>query len=212
MSRHLAALLLSVILGAAPAAVAQQQPGTAYPPPSEIAINAVGSDADALLTIASNFVEGEPIPAKYSAEGGNVSPRLEWSGMPEGTKSFVVIMEDPDAKEPNPFVHWIVYDVPGRVDTLKQGLSRAPTLKSPKGAKQGKGSTGATGYFGPNPPAGEAPHHYHFQIFALNVASLGLPAGASREEVLKAMERHVVAKGEIVGTFERRAGQSSEKT
>ncbi|ODN71771.1 YbhB/YbcL family Raf kinase inhibitor-like protein [Methylobrevis pamukkalensis] len=140
---------------------------------------------------------------KVSADGDNASPAIDWKTGPEGTRCFVVLMEDPDAAQPKPFVHWVVYDIPGNVTGLREGLPTEPILQDPKGVKQGTNSAGRTGYFGPKPPVGDPAHSYHFQVFALDVSSLDLDPGAPRDEVLSAMKGHVLASGRLVGTFER---------
>lgn len=187
------------------ASVARPQAPNAVPEPpaSDIAIKLVQPKEDAAIGVTAPFDNGSSMPVQYSADGDNASPKLEWSGAPEGTQSFVLIMDDPDAKKPKPFVHWIVYDLPADVASLREGLPTDPTLPDPKGAKQGTNSLGATGYFGPKPPVEDPAHNYHFQLFALDVSSLGLDPGAKREDVLAAMEGHVLAEGEIVGKFKR---------
>lgn len=168
---------------------------------SDIAINLV--EADAGTTFKASFADGETMPVKHGAEGDNASPMLEWSGAPEGTKSIVVIADDPDAAEPKPFVHWVIYDIPASENGLREGLPTDPVLQEPKGAKQGTNSKGQTGYLGPRPPLGDPAHHYHFQVFALDVETLGIDPGKTREAVLAAMDGHVLAKGEIVGLYQR---------
>lgn len=171
--------------------------------PSEIAVNLLEPKADARIALTAPFEHQAPIPLANAADGDNASPTLGWSGAPEGTKSFVLIVDDPDAKQPKPFLHWSVYDIPAGVTSLREGLPTEPILPDPKGVKQGTNSMGATGYFGPKPPVEDPAHHYHFQLFALDVPTLGLKPGAAREELLTAMKDHVLAAGEVVGTFKR---------
>lgn len=181
----------------APAAV----PNPILPPaPKPIALDMF--DAEGGLTVTTGFDAGQAIPAPYSADGDNASPPLQWDGAPEGTRSFVLIMDDPDAAEPKPFNHWVVYDLPASVTALREGLPTDPLLPDPE-AMQGTNDTGATGYFGPKPPVGDPPHNYHIQLFALDVPTLNLNPGATRDQVLSAMRGHVLAKGEIVGQFQR---------
>ena len=125
--------------------------------------------------------------------------------MPDGAKSFVLIVDDPDAAEPKPFTHWVAFDIPANLTELREGLPTDPVLQDPKGMKQGPNSRGQTGYMGPRPPLGDPAHHYHFQLFALDIADLGLEPGATRDAVLKAMEGHVLGEGELVGLYERPA-------
>jgi Raf kinase inhibitor-like YbhB/YbcL family protein len=172
-------------------------------PESEIATALVTPARSEPLEVTASFENEAEMPAVYSADGDNASPSLSWSGAPDDAQSFVVIVDDPDAEQPKPFVHWIVYDLPGDVTALREGLPTEPILPDPEGTKQGTNSRGATGYFGPNPPVGDPAHAYHFQVFALDVPSLDLAPGATRDEVIAAMEGHVLASGTIVGTFAR---------
>lgn len=147
------------------------------------------------------------IPTKYvytDCNGQNKSPALSWSKLPDCTKSIVIIVEDPDAPSPRspratPWVHWIIYDLPTSVLSLAEGASI-----SDLGGKQGRNDFGNSRYDGPCPPAGSGKHRYFFKIYALNIESLGLPAGSTpnRQEILTAMENHVFCKGELIGTYE----------
>ena len=151
---------------------------------------------------AAAFKAGEPIPKTYAAEGDNISPPLSWTA-PEAARSLVVILDDPDAAEPKPFTHWIAYDIPGAVTALREGLPREQVLVDPKGLKQGMNGRDTFGYAGPNPPVGAAAHNYHLQDFVLDTESLGIDPGATRAEVLEAMTGKVLAKGKILGTYQR---------
>lgn len=179
---------------------------TPKPRDSEIAIRLVEPAQERSLEVTAPFAHEGAIPATHVADGDNASPALEWSGAPEGAKSFVVIVDDPDAAQPKPFTHWIVYDVPATVTSLREGLPTSPVLPEPKGVKQGANSVGAIGYFGPKPPFGDPAHAYHFQVFALDREELGVGPGATREQVLEAMKGHVVASGEVVGMRRRGGG------
>ncbi|MDZ4792532.1 MAG: YbhB/YbcL family Raf kinase inhibitor-like protein [Hyphomicrobiales bacterium] len=157
------------------------------------------SDSSPLEVTSSDFTADQGIPFEHSAFGENVSPQLAWSNAPKGTKSFAIMMEDPDATQPKPFVHWLAYNIPADMTSLRAGLSTPPRLVEPKDMLQGANSTGGTGYFGPKPPD-EITHHYHFQVFALDT-KLDLPPAADREAVLEAMKDHVLAVGNLVGVF-----------
>lgn len=159
-----------------------------------------GASTGTLAVASTSFMAGQPIPEKYSHLGANTSPVLRWPPAPDGTKSWVLIVEDPDAPTPQPFVHWLVYNLPPDISGLPEGIPANGELNHPAGAMQGKNGGQKTGYMGPHPPKG-APHHYHFQLFALN-EMLPLKAGADRDELLKAMSGHVLARGEVVGTFQ----------
>ncbi|MDP9840480.1 Raf kinase inhibitor-like YbhB/YbcL family protein [Neorhizobium huautlense] len=173
-------------------------------PASQIAIDLVKGKAEQAITVKAGFDKEGPIPAQYVADGDNASPVIEWASIPEGTKSFVLIVDDPDAAKPKPFMHWLAYDIPAATTKLREGIPGTPILQEPKAMKQGANSMGSIGYTGPKPPGGDPPHHYHFQVFALDIENLGLEPGADRDAVLKAMEGHVLGKGQIVGMSERK--------
>ncbi|MTE01286.1 YbhB/YbcL family Raf kinase inhibitor-like protein [Paracoccus sp. YIM 132242] len=174
------------------------------PPPSPLATEVLKAPAG--LTVTAPFQPDAPIDPKHAADGDNASPALSWDGAPEGTRSFVIIAEDPDAREPKPFVHWLAYDIPASVTALREGLPTEPSLPDPEGVKQGANAMGSTGYTGPKPPVPDGPHHYHFQVFALDLPSLDLPPAADRAAVLAAMQGHVLAAGTVTGTFDRNQG------
>lgn len=151
------------------------------------------------------FTSGAEIPKKYAEDGKDLSPPLHWNNAPAGTKEFALICDDPDAPTPEPWVHWVLYKIPANVHALPEGLSPEAQLKSPAGALQGLNSWRAgrtVGYRGPAPPRGHGTHHYHFRLYALN-APIALQAKADKKTLLKAMKGHVLAEGELVGTYER---------
>ena len=150
------------------------------------------------LTSAA-FAEGEPIPAKYTCDGKNISPPLKWSGAPPGTKSLALIVDDPDAPV-GTWVHWVLYELPASTVELPEDLPKGQHL--PNGSKQGLNDFEHLGYGGPCPPQGK-PHRYFFKLYAL-AAPLGLKPGASKKEVERAMEKHVLAQGQLMGTYKRR--------
>jgi Raf kinase inhibitor-like YbhB/YbcL family protein len=171
--------------------------GTAGTPPDRHALASVRAETQAAATIAVSspaFAAGGAIPLRHSAYGENVSPALAWSNLPEGTRSLALMMEDPDASSARPFVHWLAWNIDPGAGTLGEHL--APDAS---GLAQGSNSRHAIGYFGPR-PHGSTPHHYHFQLFALD-RRLELPAGADREALLAAMSGHVLAKGDLIGLF-----------
>ncbi|HUY32352.1 MAG TPA: YbhB/YbcL family Raf kinase inhibitor-like protein [Pirellulales bacterium] len=152
---------------------------------------------------SSAFQAGAAIPDKYAEDGDDISPPLAWDNVPPGTKEFALICDDPDAPSKEPWVHWVLYKIPGEVRELPEGVPADERLGSPPGALQGVNSwpSGRTvGYRGPAPPSGT--HHYHFRLYALD-ALLKLEAKANKAEVLKAMKGHVLAEGELMGTYKR---------
>jgi Raf kinase inhibitor-like YbhB/YbcL family protein len=151
-----------------------------------------------LPVASSSFHDGDAIAPRYAGEKG-VAPEIRWGNVPRGAQELVVLCEDPDAPMPKPFVHWAVYGLPPSATSLPEGLGASATLEG--GGQQGKNSTGHEGYTGPKPPRGHGVHHYHFQVFALDRPT-GLGAGADRDALVAAMHEHVIASGEIVGTYE----------
>lgn len=142
------------------------------------------------------FRSGAAIPEIYAQTGENISPPLSWSGLPERTKSLVLIVEDPDAPV-GTVTHWVVYDI----DPETRGLAADASDR----LSQGDNDMGHARYDGPKPPPGHGPHHYHFRLAALDVASLDLSSllGApSHTDVKNVARKHIIAETEIVGTFE----------
>ena len=158
------------------------------------------------ITLTSTaFSAGEPIPKRHTGDGEDLSPPLAWENVPEGTKEFALLCDDPDAPTPKPWVHWVVYKIPADLRSLPEGVATKPVLDSPAGALQGHNSwTSASqfGYRGPQPPKGHGTHHYHFKLYALN-APLDIPPQADKLALVEAMTGHVLAQGELVGTYER---------
>lgn len=144
------------------------------------------------------FAEGQPIPDQHTCTGPDVSPPLTWTNAPAGTKSFALIADDPDAPM-GTWVHWVIYNLPPATTALAENTPPSPEL--PNGAKQGINDFRQIGYGGPCPPRGK-PHHYFFKIYALDT-TLNLKSGATKKELLKAMNGHVLAEGQLMGTFQR---------
>jgi Raf kinase inhibitor-like YbhB/YbcL family protein len=156
------------------------------------------ADSDATLALTSPaFGNLGRIPERFSCLGDSKSPALKWTGVPDGTRSFALIVEDPDAPI-GTFVHWVVYNLSSNSTALPEGVSpQAPVGNGEQGTNGG----GSIGYMGPCPPAG-APHHYHFRLFALD-QKLALKAGATAQDVEAAMKGHVLGSAELVGIFQR---------
>ena len=160
-------------------------------------------DAPKTIALTSNvFKNGGTIPVDYTAYGKNISPDLHWTNLPAGTKSVVVVMEDPIARSPKPAVHWLVANV--SPDAAGLPLNIAPN-STPKAGQMGGNLLGEMAYFGPKPPADGLDHEYHYQVFALG-KKLSLPVGYNRVALLDAMAGNVLARGELVGKFERKLG------
>ncbi len=144
------------------------------------------------------FPAGKPIPAAYTADGRDVSPPLSWSGVPPDAKSLALVCEDPDAPR-GTWVHWVLYDLDPAATGLPEGI--AASERPASGGVQGKNDFGRIGYGGPAPPSGT--HRYFFRLYALD-ARTGLAPGATRRDLTRAMEGHVLAEGELMGTYSRR--------
>lgn len=166
-----------------------------------------------MLLTSSDFQSNQRIPRRYTGEGEDVSPPLEWSSIPSTCKSFVLLCEDPDAAsstgKSNPFVHWLIYNISGEVSSLPEGLPAKPLLDFPVSAAQGVNSFGNMGYNGPMPPVGHGIHHYKFSLHALD-KKLDLDSGLTREIVLKQIEGHVLAKAGLIGTYVRTAKEGQK--
>jgi Raf kinase inhibitor-like YbhB/YbcL family protein len=149
-----------------------------------------------LHLFSDSFAEGGWIPDLHSCQGADLSPSLEWSGEPEGVRSFALLVEDPDAPS-GTFCHWLVYDIPPTVHNLAQGLKPGSVGVS------GANDFGRSGYGGPCPPKG-SPHRYYFRLFALDINTLGLRPGIRRGALLQAMKGRILAEAQCMGRFQRR--------
>ena len=145
------------------------------------------------------FSEGQPISQKYTCQGNDFSPPLAWTNTPPNTKSLALIMDDPDAPA-GTWVHWVLYDLPATTTELAENTPKSAQL--PGGTKQGLNSWPRLGYNGPCPPSGK-PHRYFFKLYALDTM-LNLKPGVTKKDLLKAMEGHVLAEGQLMGTYQRR--------
>ena len=148
----------------------------------------------------------QTMPRDYTPDGRNVSPPLTWTNVPAGAKELAVICEDPDAGNPPPFVHWVIYRIPATAKGVPEGVPIDPAAPMPSeiaGAVQGMSGFRRAIYRGPAPPPGK-PHHYHFVVYALD-ANLDLKPGLIRAELLEAIKGHVIGQGELVAIYERKA-------
>jgi len=147
------------------------------------------------------FKPDDRIPAKYTGEGADVSPPLEWSDPPEGAKSFALICDDPDAPM-GTWDHWLLWNLAGDLRKLPENVAKTETVAALGGARQGKNSWPKIGYNGPMPPKGHGTHHYHFDLYALDTA-LDLKTGADKKALLAAMKGHILGKATLMGTYSR---------
>lgn len=139
-----------------------------------------------------DFADGADIPRRNSCDGEDVAPRLEWTGVPEGTRSLALVMDDPDAPH-GTFTHWVLYDIPA----TENGLGEGSTLGT-----QGRNSFGRRGYGGPCPPPGDDPHRYRLTLYALDIPSIALRKG-TREELESRIEGHVLGTARLTGRYAR---------
>lgn len=148
---------------------------------------------------SSAFTEGSAIPAKYTCDGQDVSPPLKLSSVPAGAKSIALICDDPDAPV-GTWVHWVLYNIPATATDLPEGVPTREAVLD--GAKQGLNDFRRVGYGGPCPPPGK-PHRYYFKLYALDI-ELSLKPRATKKDVVGAMQGHILAEGQLMGTYKRR--------
>lgn len=173
----------------------------ARPPAGPIAMARPETQASGKLKVSSAaFNANGMLAERFSDYHQKVSPPIAWTGAPEGTRSFAILVDDPDAASVKPVAHWVAWNIPATTTNLPEGLPGTPQLASPKTMRQGANQAGSTGWYGPRPPIGDRPHRYHVQVFALDSQLTTLP-GATREQLLQDMRGHVLAKGEIIGRY-----------
>jgi Raf kinase inhibitor-like YbhB/YbcL family protein len=146
---------------------------------------------------SSVFKEGTLIPSRYTCDDIDVSPPLEWSHYPAGTKTFALICDDPDAPM-GTYVHWVIFNIPGHITSLSENIPGTDHLSN--GALQGRNDFGRSGYGGPCPPSGT--HRYYFKLYAVN-REIDSRQGMTKNELLKAIEGHVLAEAQIMGRYKR---------
>ncbi|HEY3950941.1 YbhB/YbcL family Raf kinase inhibitor-like protein [Phenylobacterium sp.] len=137
---------------------------------------------------------------RHAAYHDNISPPLRWTAVPDA-KAWAVVVEDPDAPQEAPFVHWMIWNIPGPARGLPEGVANTPGLATPHGAVQGRNGQHGFGYFGPLPPAGHGLHHYYFQVFALDEA-IDMGPETPLHDLLNALKARTLASGELVATYE----------
>ncbi len=162
--------------------------------------NKLKGDQMSILTVESNdFADGEKLPVDCTCDGKNLSPHLSWGNVPVGVKSFSIICEDPDAPH-GAWHHWSIFNIPPVVHALEQGVPVVETLQN--GSQQGVNDSGEIGYGGACPPKGHGKHRYIFTVYALDTM-LDVKPKAKKAEIVSAMQEHVVASGQIIGTYSR---------
>ena len=190
-------LVLLVACGGEP----QSKRDTASDSGLTVADTGKGSNAMGLQITSPAFSEGRAIPAKYTCEGQDISPPLAWSGAPPNTKSFALIVDDPDAPDPakpqRVYVHWVLYNIPAGTASLPENASKSGL---PKGAVQGKNDWGKPEFGGPCPPIGR--HRYFHKLYALDTELNGL-SSPTKADVERAMKGHILASGELMGTYQK---------
>lgn len=187
------ALLAGCQASATPSSPGPSSPGASAPASAEAS---AGERAAGFVLTSSAFADGEAIPVLHTCDGDQVSPPLSWSGGPDGTAAYALIMEDPDADD---FVHWVVVNVPADTASLEEGASGS----MPEGTIEGAAGSGDLGYIGPCPPSGE--HAYVFTLYALSEAlAVGAqPSQLTAEAVRGLIEGFVTAEAELSGTYSR---------
>jgi len=158
----------------------------------------------ASLSLSSRaFEAGQPIPPRFTADGEDRSPPLAWAAPPAGTVELALVCHDPDAPRPGGWTHWVLTGIPPTLRELPEGVAAGERPGNVPGAIAGKNDFGRFGWGGPSPPRGHGPHHYHFVLYALDRPT-GLSPGASLRDLERAIEGHVLGRGELIGTYERR--------
>ncbi len=164
-----------------------------------------GEGAVRMKLSSTAFKEGEAIPRRFTGEGDDLSPPLTWTDAPPGARQFALIMDDPDAPTAQPWVHWVIYGLPAETNSLPEGLPRKARPTTQPTVRQGPNSFSRDnlGYRGPMPPPGHGVHHYHFRLYALDSQVADKP-DMTKEQLLAAMNGHILATCELVGTYERK--------
>lgn len=162
------------------------------------------ASAQSLTLTSPAFTHDDPIPMHFSAYGDNVSPELNWTGAPAGTRSYALVLHDPDAPLEGGFVHWVIYNIPGGATGLPEGLPSDAELTTPAdlaGTTQGNNGLRRPGYFGPRPPAGSGVHNYNFRLFALDLAP-ELDAGLDSAGLMDAIDGHILGSTTLTGIYQ----------
>ncbi len=148
------------------------------------------------------FDDGGEIPERFTCEGQDVSPALQLSGVPEEAGTLAIIVDDPDAPRPEPWVHWLIWNLPTATTEIPEAYPPSGDGRKLAGSAQGENDFGDVGYGGPCPPPGHGTHRYRFRVYAVD-GPLDVAEGASRAELEKAMQGRILAEAELTGTYER---------
>lgn len=162
--------------------------------------------ADTIAVASSAFEHHGTVPLAYTAYGSGTAPQITWSNLPAGTVQLALVMDDPVAPTPEPFVHWVAYNIPANAAELPEGLTKEAEVTGVAGLEgmiNGVNGLRQTGYFGPRPPVDGKLHAYHFRIYALDTA-LNLPAGLNKQQLLEAIDGHVLGTGMLMGHYEQK--------
>lgn len=152
-----------------------------------------------MILTSPAFGNGERIPDLYTCDGADISPRLLWSGAPDGVRSFIVLCDDPDAPG-GTWTHWAAFDIPADAAEMRESYPKGARVDN---VRQAITDFGRPGYGGPCPPPGHGVHHYHFRVLALDVERLELPDGATFDDIVEAAKDHVLDRAELIGTYSR---------
>ena len=172
----------------------------------DIAIHKVTPrDIGRLELVSSAIDEAGRMEDRFTAYHDNISPPLSWTRLLDA-EAYALIVEDPDAPAEQPFVHWMIWNIPGSLGSLPPGLPPRPRLDHPKAAVQGRNAKGGFGYFGPRPPPGDGPHHYHFELFALDKL-LPMDPDTALSDLLNALKGNTIAEADLVATYQGPAAQ-----
>jgi len=155
-----------------------------------------------LKVVSPAFSEGKPIPRRHTGDGEDLSPQLSWSGVPATARELALIVDDPDAPTKEPWVHWVIYNLPATQSELAEGIAPVVHPQVAPGVVQGKNSWNSVGYRGCAPPKGHGTHRYYFKLYALDTA-LRLPEGLDKAGLLKKMEGHIVSQAVLMGIYQR---------
>jgi Raf kinase inhibitor-like YbhB/YbcL family protein len=200
-SRGLTILALALLVGCGRASHSEATMDHPRHSPEALSLGRITprEPATALELLSDAIDTRGKIDLRHTAYGDHLSPPLRWTRV-AGAGAYAIILEDPDAPMEKPFVHWLIWNIPGSVDHLSEGVPNADHLVTPQGAIQGRNDNGSFGYYGPRPPTGTGLHHYHFQIFALD-GPLTLKSDADIRALVDAMKGRVIADSELIGTY-----------